>query len=225
MKKHSKPKRPSEGRQRRYSSEGPTGPRQRRYSSTLPKPVRVLVPSSPFTPTPPTRSLTPETDFQKTLRFTLRWEGGYVNDPDDPGGATNQGITQKTYHAYCKKKGLPLQSVQLISDAEVQDIYKAGYWDTVQGDRRGWPLNLVLFDTAVNMGPARANEFLEQANKTLDEIPSNDVQELSRRVIDLRVNRYYGLVLRNPRLKKFLNGWLNRVRDLKQASGYYQPPV
>lgn len=197
--------------------------KRRRYLSTLPKPVLVLVPSGPYTPSPPTRSLTPETNFQMALRFTLRWEGGYVNDPDDPGGATNKGITQKTYDAYRKKKGQALQPVQSISDAEVQDIYKAGYWDTVQGDRQGWPLNLVLFDTAVNMGPARANEFLEQAKKTLDQIPSIDLQELARRVIDLRVNRYYWLVLRNPRLKKFLNGWLNRVRDLKQASGYYQP--
>lgn len=206
-------------------SEGSISPRHRRYSSTLPKPVPVLVPSSPYRLSPPDRSLTPESDFQKALRFTLRWEGGYVNDPDDPGGATNKGITQKTYDAYRKKKGLPMQSVKQIADQEVQDIYKTGYWDAVLGDRRKWPLNLVLFDTAVNMGPGRAKEFLDQAKKTLDKIPANDVQELSRRVIDLRVNRYYRLVQINPKLKKFLNGWLNRARDLKQASGYYQPLV
>jgi hypothetical protein len=70
------------------------------------------------------------------------------------------------------------------------------------------------------MGPGRALEFLSQAKKTLDTDPSNDGLELARRVIDLRVNRYYALVQRNPRLRKFLKGWLNRARELKQVIGY-----
>lgn len=183
--------------------------------STLPKPVW-LVPEGVFK-FPTSRSVS---DYPKSLRFVLRWEGGFVNDPDDPGGATNKGVTQKTYDSYCRKKGIPLRRVEQISDAEVGDIYKSLYWDMVGGDREIWPLCLVLFDTGVNMGPGRARMFLTQAKKSMDSDPANDALELARRVIDLRVNRYYFLVQRNPRLKKFLKGWLNRARELKRVIGY-----
>ena len=55
-------------------------------------------------------------------------EGGYVNDPLDRGGATNCGITQRTYNAWLTKNQLLLQSVEDITDAEVRDIYKDLYW-------------------------------------------------------------------------------------------------
>ena len=205
--------------------------RKSKRRSVLPKPV-LVAPEGVFklsksrsrgTPREGVRAaLTPEVNnpYQQSLRFVLRWEGGYVNDPDDPGGATNKGVTQKTYDGYRRKKGLPLRPVREITDAEVGDIYKTGYWDTVDGDRQPWPLCLVLFDTGVNMGPGRAMEFLGQAKKLLDSDPGNDALELARRVTDLRVNRYYALVQRNPRLKKFLKGWLNRARELKRVIGY-----
>lgn len=191
--------------------------RKSKGRATVPKPVLVSPRGVFRMAARRSRSLS---DYPQALSFVLRWEGGYVNDPDDPGGATNKGVTQKTYDAYRRKQGLALRPVQQITDVEVGDIYKTGYWDTVGGDRQPWPLSLVLFDTGVNMGPGRALEFLSQAKKTLDTDPSNDGLELARRVIDLRVNRYYALVQRNPRLRKFLKGWLNRARELKQVIGY-----
>ena len=44
--------------------------------------------------------------FKKALAFVLKWEGGYVNNPYDKGGATNKGITQNTYNAWLKSCGL-----------------------------------------------------------------------------------------------------------------------
>lgn len=46
-------------------------------------------------------------DVNKLAPFILKWEGGFVNDPDDLGGATNMGVTIGTYEAYCRKKGYP----------------------------------------------------------------------------------------------------------------------
>ena len=59
--------------------------------------------------------------FEKCLKQVLKWEGGYVNDPDDNGGATNMGITQYTYNAFLKRKGLALKPVKNISYDEVID--------------------------------------------------------------------------------------------------------
>jgi lysozyme family protein len=160
------------------------------------------------------------TDLARALAFTLRWEGGYVNDPADPGGATNKGVIQRTYDTYRKRKGLPLRPVLSISDQEVQDIYKSMYWDAIDGDQKSWPLNTVMFDTAVNMGPGRARAFEALAREHLDQDPQNDALELARMVVDLRVNRYYALVKAKPQMLKFLRGWLNRVRELKRAIGY-----
>jgi len=158
--------------------------------------------------------------YSNAIKFVLQWEGGYVNDPDDRGGATNKGITQKTYDAYRKKVKKPLQPVKQIADAEVQAIYKSGYWDTISGDAQPAPLDLVLFDAAVNHGPGKSKQFLAKAKTTMDDDPTNDGIELARRVVDLRVNFYYTIVKNNPSQKKFLNGWLNRMRALKKAIGY-----
>ena len=46
-------------------------------------------------------------DVRKLAPFILKWEGGFVNDPDDLGGATNMGVTIGAYETYCRKKGYP----------------------------------------------------------------------------------------------------------------------
>ena len=72
--------------------------------------------------------------FERALPRILAHEGGYVDDPRDPGGATNKGITHKTYSGWLRSKGLPDKNVRYISDAEVAAIYRQNYWDRIQGD-------------------------------------------------------------------------------------------
>ena len=62
-------------------------------------------------------------EFELALNFVLEREGGYVNDPDDKGGATNKGITQNTYNSWLKSVGKPAKDVKNITDAEVKEIY------------------------------------------------------------------------------------------------------
>ena len=66
--------------------------------------------------------------YNKALKFVLKWEGGYVNDPDDKGGATNKGITQGTYNGWLKSKGLQSKDVKFITSDEVAKIYYQNYW-------------------------------------------------------------------------------------------------
>lgn len=89
--------------------------------------------------------------FEKALAFTLQWQGGYVNDPDDPGGATNKGITQKTYDAWLKEKGRASVPVKNIPDAEVSAIYQGSYWAEAHCPEIPGVAAQAAFDIAVNM--------------------------------------------------------------------------
>lgn len=132
--------------------------------------------------------------FQPALKEVLKSEGGYVNHPLDPGGATNKGITQATYDAF---RGARKQSVKLITDAEVASIYKARYWDAVKGDQLPAGLDYAVFDFAVNSGPARSAHFLQTVlgvspdgsigPKTLQAVLSSDVPSVIRKLCQSRL--------------------------------------
>lgn len=100
-------------------------------------------------------------NFDDALKEVLKHEGGYVNHPKDPGGATNKGITQKTYDAWRKKQKLPTRSVREIERDEVEEIYRHQYWDKVRGDDLPSGVDYAVFDFAVNSGPARAAKCLQ----------------------------------------------------------------
>lgn len=97
-----------------------------------------------------------KTNYAKCLQVVLTFEGGYVNHPKDPGGATNFGVTQKVYDSYRKRNKKQPQSVRHIDKTEVQAIYKEQYWDAVKGDKLPVGIDLAIFDYAVNSGVSRA---------------------------------------------------------------------
>lgn len=77
-------------------------------------------------------------DINKLKPFILKWEGGFVDDPADLGGATNKGVTLKTYKQYCENKGKPVPSVddlKNLSDEEWTDIFRTMYWDKWKADQ------------------------------------------------------------------------------------------
>jgi lysozyme family protein len=105
----------------------------------------------------------PSPAFTASLPFILRWEGGYVDHPADPGGATNKGVTQRVYDDWRTRQGLPARAVRQLEDAEMHAIYEAGYWLPPRCDLLQRQLDLVHFDTAVNMGVGRAVRMLQGA--------------------------------------------------------------
>jgi lysozyme family protein len=100
-------------------------------------------------------------DYPAILAFVLQDEGGWVNDPQDPGGATNAGITQAVYDRYRQGLGLPLQSVASISAAEESAIYGQQYWAPIQGDSLPAGVDYAVLDFAVNSGVGRAAKHLQ----------------------------------------------------------------
>lgn len=92
---------------------------------------------------------------------TLAHEGGYVNNPRDPGGATNKGITIATYRRYIKPGGSIADLKALTTDQAVI-VYKRQYWDRVLGDMLPAGVDHTTFDYAVNSGPAQAARDLQR---------------------------------------------------------------
>lgn len=163
-------------------------------------------------------------NFQLLLIEVLKSEGGYVNHPRDPGGATNQGVIQRTYNAFRKSRGLQTRSVKLITSAEVAVIYKSRYWDKVSGDKLPSGLDYVAFDAGVNSGPSRGVKWLQKAvgtrvdgkagpatiaaAKSADLIPT--IKKACRiRMSFLRALRHWGT---------FGKGWSRRVAHVEAKS-------
>lgn len=142
--------------------------------------------------------------FKKALSFVLKWEGGYVNDPNDKGGATNKGITQGTYNGWLKSLGLATRDVRYITGEEIEQIYYKNYWLKAGCGKMSPTFSILVFDTAVNMGLARVSQFLRAAEWKYPE------KFIAARKAKYEEFAKYG----NQRI--FLKGWLNRLSDLER---------
>lgn len=97
-------------------------------------------------------------NFDACLSFTLKYEGGYVNHPRDPGGPTNMGITQVTLSRELGRHA-SATDVRALSPALAKAIYRKSYWAAIDGDTHEKGVDLMLFDICVNMGPGRSRQF------------------------------------------------------------------
>ena len=163
-------------------------------------------------------------NFESALVHVLKHEGGYVNHPRDPGGATNKGVIQRTYNGYLRRKGRSLQSVRLITDEEVADIYKSQYWDAIHGDELPHGVDYCTFDAAVNSGPGRAAKWLQRAivakvdgaigNETLGKVRTVAPDVIVNRMCDDRMS----FLRRLRHWSTFGKGWTRRVRGVRSVS-------
>lgn len=104
-------------------------------------------------------------NFEKSLKHILAYEGGWSNDPDDPGGATMRGVTQRVYDGYRRRAGLATRSVRNISDAELRAIYRQQYWDACKAPALPAGIDFVVFDGAVNSGVGQSIKWLQRGLK------------------------------------------------------------
>lgn len=162
--------------------------------------------------------------FKRALGFVFEAEGGYSNDPDDSGGATQYGITQKTYDRWNLFRGIPLRPVSEITHEEAEDIYFHFYWLEGKCDQLPDDVGVAHFDWCVNRGPRGAAVTLQLAlgvpadgiigPKTIAAVAKYEVADLLIRYLTEREKCYKTIVAEKPSQKKFINGWLNRVDKL-----------
>ena len=157
-------------------------------------------------------------NFLKAIDFTLPWEvgrdrsgqlrqdGGYTNDPQDPGGETKWGIS---------KRANPDLDIANLSLGDAIMRYKIKYWDVFKTfktapldlDKADMAYAVAVFDTGVNCGVNRTHEWHKVAVKSKDPV---------RTLLGLRDFHYTNLKAGNPSLGKYYKGWINRLNDLKK---------
>ena len=152
------------------------------------------------------------TKFDDIIEVVLKHEGGYVNDPVDPGGETNFGIAKRSH---------PDVDIKNLTEEGAKEIYYQDYWMKNRVPQLPDDLKHIYFDMCVNQGRGRAVKILQQAanakgaNLKVDgglgpkTIGALNGVELDR-VRAYRIKYYADLVTRKPNLEKFYFGWFRR---------------
>lgn len=160
------------------------------------------------------------TSFARALAATLRFEGGYVNHPADPGGATNMGITQRTL-ADWRGTSVSPADVRAMTQAEAAAIYRRLYWEMVACDRLPAGVDLAVFDYAVNSGVDRASRALQKvAGATVDGIVGRDTVAAvlampAAKVVSALCAERRGFLRRLRIFTAFGRGWLRRIAAIE----------
>lgn len=181
-------------------------------------------------------------NFNTAIPRILVWEGGYVHDPDDLGGETKHGITDKLdgevdRMADIDGDGVGDVPIRELTQEQAKEIYRREFWDAMKGDEiKSQHVATILFDAYVNMGAGRlanpdkgikerdgAIRMIQRivgvkddgivGPKTLAAINAADEVSLYQKFKQARIDRYYYLAEIRPKNKKFLKGWLNRANS------------
>ena len=170
------------------------------------------------------------TNFDRCLSEVLQHEGGWVDDPHDPGGATMRGITIGTFRAW-KGRGVTKAELRAITDADLRAIYHQKYWDAVRGDDLPAGLDLVAFDAAVNSGPSRGAKWLQTALGVAADGRIGPATIAAARkaqpeaVIDRATSARLAWLRTLPTWGRFGKGWARRVDSVhEEASAMAKAP-
>lgn len=136
-----------------------------------------------------------DNDANRILDFILLREGGYVNNPKDPGGETKYGISKRAY---------PELDIKNLTVAHAKELYIRDYYSLVVDDKMTFPQKAFMTDTAVNMGIGTARRFWQNSNGDVD------------KMFSLREQRYKDIVKAKPTSQIFLKGWFNRLTELRK---------
>ena len=156
-------------------------------------------------------------NYAQALKQVLKYEGGYVDHPKDPGGPTNKGVTQAVYDSWRKSQNLPTQTVRNISDPEVAAIYKNLYWDRISGDNLPSGVDFAVFDYAVNSGVSRAAKTLQAVvGVTQDGQIGPATIEATKTYVAMSItNRRLAFMQSLSIWSTFGKGWAARIADVK----------
>jgi len=159
-----------------------------------------------------------QNNFKKCLEFVLKSEGGWVNNPKDPGGETNLGVTKKVWEEWV---GHEVKTMKDLTPEDVAPMYQAKYFMACYANQLPVGIDYMAFDAAVNMGPGRAVKLLQEC---LGCVPDGTIgprtmqlidQKKPEDIVDLYSKRktsfYEGLAT----FATFGKGWLKRVEDVK----------
>lgn len=153
----------------------------------------------------------------------LKHEGGFVDHPSDPGGATNMGVTIATFRRYVKPNGT-VADLKRLTVEQATIVFKRQYWDKVSADLLPVGVDYAVADYAVNSGPARAARHLQEVvgatqdgkvgPQTIAAVKAMDPQEVVNRLCDRRMAFLRGLRTWGT----FGKGWSRRVASVRRMA-------
>ena len=172
--------------------------------------------------------------FERALKRTLGYEGGFSDDPDDKGGPTNFGVTHRTY-AEAVRRGIVKElpgGVKDLTARQAKKIYRGIFWEPLKLDEVDDPkIAAEMFDTAVNAGGSKSVKIVQRVLQALGENLKRDgiIGPVTLGAINQWTNKnskgffrllnslqgafYVELVENDPIQAKFLLGWMKRVQD------------
>ena len=163
---------------------------------------------------------------QRAIPLILKHEGGYVNHPSDPGGATNKGITLATFRRYIKPGGT-VADLKALTEAQAVVVYKRQYWDAVLADLLPPGVDYTVADFAVNSGPSRAAKELQRivgvtmdgkiGPQTLSAVEKMAAKDIINRLNDRRL-AFMRSLKGGSMWKTFGRGWQRRVDEVRAVS-------
>lgn len=153
--------------------------------------------------------------FDKAFQLTVGLEGGYSNDPADPGGETKYGISKRSY---------PLVDIKSLTLDQAQAIYKRDYWQQASCDRMPPKIAVAVFDAAVHHGPKTSIKLLQRALKVADDGEYGRVTHGTLQIRD--ANETLDLLLAQraiymttcPAWPTYKLGWLKRLFSLARSN-------
>ncbi len=173
-------------------------------------------------------------EFEPALEKTLKTEGGYVNDPDDPGGETYKGIARKRNSEWPGWDLIDLEKSKdtfpqdLVSNTEIQhlvsELYKTNYWDRVRGDDiKDQEIAQSIFDFAVNAGTQASSKLAQNAvgaiadgiigPNTLKKINSDNTRAFLAVFALGKIRRYVNICENRKKSRKYFFGWVKRTLE------------
>ena len=162
-------------------------------------------------------------NFEESLAHVLKHEGGYVDHPKDPGGATNLGCTKKVWEEWVGHE-VTKDDIKALTIADVSPLYKAQYWDKCRGDDLPRGVDFAVFDLAINSGTGRASKLLQRAvgvaadgaigPATLAAVADANPRELATKICELRLAFLQAL----PTWETFGKGWGRRVKETEKTA-------
>jgi lysozyme family protein len=159
-------------------------------------------------------------NFARALALVLKSEGGWSDNPADPGGATMRGVTLANFRRYVKADATKAD-LKKITDDQIATVYRRFYWDAVAGAQLPGGVDYAVFDFAVNSGPDRAAKFLQGVvgakidGKIGPDTLTKVKAMLRATVIDDVCDRRMAFLKKLPTWKTFGRGWTDRVHSVR----------
>ena len=166
-------------------------------------------------------------DYKRLIPFILKWEGGFVNDPLDKGGATNKGVTIGTFRQFFGADAT-VEQLKGITDKQWNHIFKSGYWNRWLADEiRSQSLADILVDWLWLSGspaiknPQRLLGVVPDGvvgPKTIAAVNAADARKLFDDIKVARVQYINDIIVRTPTNERFRRGWMSRLDGLQFES-------